>query len=91
MEENMKIDYSDVISWQIFRDKVFVVNEVTRKLYTLSDTNKWFWLKIKDEHELENIVSELYSKVKDVTYTQILDDFISLVTNLKEEGLIICY
>ena len=25
----MKIDYSDVISWQIFRDKVFVVNEMS--------------------------------------------------------------
>lgn len=83
------IYYAKCVSWQIFRDSVFVINESNKKMYTLKDVNKWFWLALVGEHKIENIASELYSMVKDVDFQTIYTDLLGLALNLKEEGLVV--
>ncbi len=84
----MKIKYSNKISWQLFQDKVFVINEVTHKQYTFDGIYKWFWLQLKDEILLENIVKKIHLSVVEVDYHEILMDYQVYVNKLKKEGLL---
>lgn len=46
------------VSWQVYRDTVYVFNEETKKVYLFSESAKDFWIAIMNDH---NILSAVHS------------------------------
>lgn len=84
----MNIYYSNKISWQSFRNEVCIINEETNKIYCLEGINRWFWLTLEYENNLDNILCELYSKVRNVSFETIKNDFTMMIDSLLNERLI---
>lgn len=90
----MKIYYSNCISWQLLVDKVYIINEKTKEIHVLADTAKDFWILIKNNHSLEEILKILSDKYS-VSIEILENDMYAFKDDLLSKNLIIegeyCY
>lgn len=79
----MEIYYSNHISWQLLDNKVYIIDEITLKIYSLQDVAKDFWILIKDNHSFKkiiNILSERYNISNDILISDMNEFRDSLVS-----------
>ncbi|MBU5310667.1 PqqD family protein [Tissierella carlieri] len=83
----MKIYYSKNISWQLIDNQIFIIDEVTKKEFTLKEIGKEFWILIKS-HNLYKEIVEILSEQYDVANDIITSDLKEFVEDLISKKLL---
>lgn len=83
----MTVSYSRYISYGIYQNNVYVINEVSQKLYYLENVSSAFWRSMERHCDLDSIIyylSTLYS----VELSVLRQDIMELVEQLLNFGII---
>lgn len=83
----MTVSYSRFISYGIYQNIVYVINEVNQKLYYLENVSAAFWKSMESRCDLDSIIyylSTLYS----VELSVLRQDIMELVEQLRNFGII---
>lgn len=76
------------ISWQIFRDVVYVFNEETKKVYLFSESAKDFWIAIMTNHNIFLSINSLCSIYGSNNQAAIAEDIQAFVDDLIRFGVL---
>lgn len=76
------------ISWQIYRDVVYVFNEETKKAYLFSDSAKDFWFAIINFHISEEAIHNLCALYGADNKEEITNDFQDFLSALIAHGVL---
>lgn len=83
----MRFKISKNISWQIYEEAVYILDERTDTMNKLEDAGYWFWKYMQQNPEREYISVQL-AKVYTIPRSEIEKDMDSFIEELQQEGYI---
>lgn len=84
----MQLQYSKHISWQLLNNKVYIIDEITEKVYELENAAKDFWTSIETINSLDEIIESL-SKIYNVSKDILMRDMTIFTNNLISQKLVV--
>ena len=84
----MMVQLRQWISWQKYRQTVYVFNERTKRVYLFADTAKDFWTALITNDSITAVVSWLSTQYGENLRDTIQTDLMRFISELEDYGLI---
>ncbi len=83
----MKVVISKNISWQIYDNVVYILDERTDTMCKLENEGFFFW-KFMLENGDDKYIAKMMASIYDISEEQALEDVKNFVVELREEGML---